>query len=125
MDDHNPYRSPATHEVHGIRWHATPAGCFVISYILWPVVAIGTDMIGIFPERWFGIDDFGRAASSVTLPTCWLVAITLWFRAFMLHSTRPRTLSVILALFALPLWLIPEAIMTFLVFPFGRISDTF
>lgn len=132
MDSHNPYRSPATseaptafHSIFRIPWPATPARCFVISVILWPVVAIVTDLIGIYPERWFAIDDFGLAVSPFTWPACWLIAITLWFRAFMLSSTRTRSESAILALFALPLWFFPTAIMTLLMFPLGRISDTF
>lgn len=110
---------------HGLSRIATPGRCIAASLLLWPAVGITTDIVGFFPERWFGIEDFGLAAMDVTWPTSCIIAIGLWFYGFWLSSLRPRWLSMLLAIMTLPAWGIPTIVVTFLMFPFGRISDTF
>jgi hypothetical protein len=104
---------------------STSAGCFWLSLLAWPAVALVTDLLGVWIEPRLNIRDFGLLASNFTLPVTWVYAVVLWFRGFLLSKDRPASISWHLAVVTLPFWVMVMGVTTFFFFPFGRISDNF
>ena len=104
-------------------WPHTKTRCIVLAVFAWPVVMIATDIIGVVAEPITGLDDFGLAVSSFTLPVFWFYGACLWCRGFMLHERSVSTITA--AIVTLPAWFFSTVVLTFMNFPFGRISSSF
>lgn len=97
--------------------------CILLALFAWPIAMLATDLIGIVAQPMTGLDDFGLAVSSFTMPLFLLYGVCLWCRGLMLHERSPATIAA--AIISLPAWFLFTAVATFFNFPFGRISTDF
>ena len=106
-----------------IPWPRTSRSCIAASLLIWPVVMLATDIVGLVVEPLAGINDFGLAALTFTLPSIWTLAIVFWCRGVLIH--RWSAASIMFAILSLSAWYLFNAIVTFLNFPFGRVNSNF
>lgn len=102
-----------------------PTRSLLTACLLWPLTTLLTDILGhLFLNHYFPRNDFGLAASIVTMPLCFLVGFIFLFR--WLRDFCPDKLDrFVVGAIAIPAYVFSIVLWTFFTFPLGRISENF
>lgn len=129
MSEHpNPYAAPHSSLAKGrfrpssLFWPNSWVGCMLLAYLGPPVVFTFVDLVGWILERRLGFDGIDLIVTDVSISAGWLIGFVLWCRGWIkIHESG----GFLLALLAIPIWLVPMGWISLIFFPFGRIDPNF
>ncbi len=98
-------------------WPSSHGRCILLALGLWPILAIGWQVITFGESRLMGSTDFTLAIINVIAPICFIHGFLLWFRSFILRLNSNYLWAIILGILTLPIWYLVMTATTFLIVP--------